>query len=169
MKPAQQPTEAGRQNAQQRADTTAQQHKPAQQPTAAQNAQQQEHEQLSPSRSVLLRAFLASGTTTLVLVCALLFLSCHKLWWWLFAAAESVFLAHYFLSLLPHHSATHSARRQRPDEHDAHYVKERLLQQLFRVDDIMAVMQCWFLEPGAEVKEGNVRELMAYAIWYRSL
>lgn len=87
---------------------------------------------------------------------------------WVWAAAEVVFCVHYWCLCVPYFTAL--AHKQSPEDHDTALIKQKLLEQLFRVDDIMAAMESWFLEAGpGDVRRDNLKELFAYAIWYKSL
>lgn len=85
---------------------------------------------------------------------------------WCAAAAEVAFLLHYCLLLVPRFTSGSSS----PEEHDPAVTKAYLLKHLQRVDDSEATLKGWFLDarPG-DVRRDNVKELFAYAIWYRNL
>lgn len=117
---------------------------------------------------MILRASVAVAACVAALLALYLsVLSCRYLYWGI-AVAESAFFVYYHCAHVPYF--TKLAHRQGPPEHDATFIKQRLMEQLMRVDDHMACMESWFLEaaPG-EVKNDNLKELFAYAIWYKSL
>lgn len=87
---------------------------------------------------------------------------------WLFAAAELAFCVHYYFICVPFF--TDLANKQSPEDHEPEMIKTKLLEQLLRVDDIMGCMESWFVNAGpGDVKKHNLKELFAYAIWYRSM
>lgn len=107
--------------------------------------------------------------SALLVYCLLLLIQKHcYLFFGCAAAAEATFFVHYWSFCVPFFQRL--AHKNGPDEHDAKYVKAQLIEQLMRVDDVMEVMESWFLEvqPG-DVRKDNLKELFAYAIWYKSL
>jgi hypothetical protein len=112
-----------------------------------------------------------AATAVVACAAAILYLywlvKASKAFYWTVAAAELSFFVYYWCIKIPF---LNIAARQGPRDHDATFIKQRLLEQLLRDDDAMTCMESWFLEarPG-EVKTDNLKELFAYAIWYRSL
>jgi hypothetical protein len=90
------------------------------------------------------------------------------LWGWL--AAEGAFALYYYGHWLPHLSHK-GVRAHRDDQHDIAVTQSCLLSQLKRVDDLPNTLRSWFLDakPSDVVRRDNVRELFAYAVWYRTM
>lgn len=125
------------------------------------------------SSVVTARPLMIVRAATAVLACAAAILYLYwlikasKAFYWTVAAAELAFFVYYWCIMIPFFNI---GARQGPQGHDATFIKQRLLEQLLRVDDVMACMESWFLEAGpGEVKKDNLKELFAYAIWYRSM
>lgn len=141
--------------------------------TAVQASEQQEARSAVIKARPAMVARAAVAVTACVAALLGLYLTIHlhqsrSYFYWGLAAAESAFFVYYHGSHVPYF--TNLAHREGPQEHDATFIKQRLLEQLLRVDDIMACMASWFLEAGpGDVKKENLKELFAYAIWYKSL
>jgi hypothetical protein len=118
---------------------------------------------------MVFRAASAVAVCGIAIAYCYLYLKGIRTVWWILAAAELAFCVHYWCCCVPYF--TNLAHRQGPPEHDARFIKQRLLEQLFRVDDL-ACLASWFLpveDGSSEVKHDNLKELFAYAIWYKSL
>lgn len=116
---------------------------------------------------MILRAAFAVLACAAAILCLYWQIKSSRAFYWAIAATELCFFVYYWCIKIP---LFNIAARQTPQGHDALFIKQRLLEQLFRVDDVMACMESWFLEAGpGEVKSDNLRELFAYAIWYKSM
>jgi len=82
--------------------------------------------------------------------------------------AETVFFAYYWLVLLRDFNKL--PEQHAPAELEPDAVVRSFLQHMEHVEDFSHYLSAWFLDaPMESIKLDNVKEMYAYAIWYKTL
>lgn len=91
---------------------------------------------------------------------------------WIWGFCEVLFAVHYGLLLVRDSKELYpnSKAALLPDDYDPQITKQQLLRHVKRVSDIKQSMKSWFINAGSwdEIKRRNLKELFAYAIWYKT-
>jgi hypothetical protein len=88
--------------------------------------------------------------------------------WGLYLASEVAFAAYYWLVIIP--ELNRMPEQHSPAEHEPEAVVQSFLSHLDGIDDFPHFLSSWFLDaPVESIKEDNAKELLAYALWYKTL
>lgn len=86
----------------------------------------------------------------------------------MFLTCEACFAVYYFYVMVKEFNL--KPEQHAPEGYEADAVVKQFLVQIGRVQDMKQYLSAWFLDvPFESIRLDNVRELCAYALWYKTM